>query len=128
MTWCFENADPSPEPPSHGRGQHRRTCSRRRQAQRWRSQGNTFAGDATEAQKQCGRPQLRADEAARSPVVAPAHSWSAQFVEVRVDEDFGTVRVKRMVAAFDSGLVFNPKLARSQWIGGMVMGIGQSAA
>lgn len=55
-----------------------------------------------------------------------AHSWSAQFVEVRVDEDFGTVRVKRMVAAMDSGRLYNPKLARSQWIGGMVMGLGQA--
>jgi xanthine dehydrogenase YagR molybdenum-binding subunit len=55
-----------------------------------------------------------------------AHSWSAHFVEVRVDEDFGIVRVKRMVGAFDSGRVYNPKLARSQWIGGMVMGIGQA--
>jgi xanthine dehydrogenase YagR molybdenum-binding subunit len=55
-----------------------------------------------------------------------AHSWSAHFVEVRVDEDFGIIRVKRMVAAFDSGRVYNPKLARSQWIGGMVMGIGQA--
>ena len=55
-----------------------------------------------------------------------AHSWSAQFVEVRVDEDFGTVRVRRMVGAFDSGRLYNPKLARSQWIGGMVMGLGQA--
>jgi len=36
------------------------------------------------------------------------------------------VRVKRMVGAFDSGRVYNPKLAESQWIGGMVMGIGQA--
>lgn len=55
-----------------------------------------------------------------------AHSWSAVFVEVAVDEDFGTVRVRRMVGAFDSGRVYNPKLAESQWIGGMVMGIGQA--
>jgi xanthine dehydrogenase YagR molybdenum-binding subunit len=55
-----------------------------------------------------------------------AHSWSAQFIEVRVDEDFGTVRVKRMVGAFDSGRLYNPKLARSQWIGGMIMGLGQA--
>lgn len=55
-----------------------------------------------------------------------AHSWSAIFVEVAVDEDFGTVRVRRMVGAFDSGRVYNPKLAESQWIGGMVMGIGQA--
>ncbi|WP_342106137.1 xanthine dehydrogenase family protein molybdopterin-binding subunit [Methylobacterium sp. SI9] len=55
-----------------------------------------------------------------------AHAWSAQFVEVRVDEDFGTVRVRRMVGAFDSGRVYNPRLARSQWMGGMVMGLGQA--
>lgn len=55
-----------------------------------------------------------------------AHAWSAHFVEVRVDEDFGTVRVKRMVGAFDSGRVYNPRLARSQWIGGMIMGLGQA--
>ncbi|MEX3021649.1 xanthine dehydrogenase family protein molybdopterin-binding subunit [Kluyvera sp. STS39-E] len=55
-----------------------------------------------------------------------SHSWSAQFVEVAVDEDFGTVRVKRMLGAFDCGRVYNPKLAESQWIGGMVMGLGQA--
>lgn len=55
-----------------------------------------------------------------------AHSWGAQFVEVRVDEDFGTVRVRRLVSAFDSGRLYNPQLARSQWIGGMVMGLGQA--
>jgi xanthine dehydrogenase YagR molybdenum-binding subunit len=55
-----------------------------------------------------------------------AHSWSAQFVEVAVDEDFGTVRVRRMVAAFDCGQLYNPTLARSQWIGGMIMGLGQA--
>lgn len=60
------------------------------------------------------------------PKEVSAHSWSAQFVEVRVDEDFGTVRVKRMCAALDSGRLYNPKLSRSQWIGGMIMGLGQA--
>lgn len=54
------------------------------------------------------------------------HSWCAHFVEVRVDEDFGTVRVSRMVSAFDSGRLYNPKLAESQWEGGIIMGIGQA--
>ncbi len=53
-------------------------------------------------------------------------SWSAQFVEVAVDEDFGTVRVRRMVGAFDCGRLYNPKLAESQLMGGMVMGLGQA--
>lgn len=55
-----------------------------------------------------------------------AHARSAQFVEVRVDGDSGTVCVRRMVGAFDSGRVFNPRLARSQWMGGMIMGLGQA--
>jgi xanthine dehydrogenase YagR molybdenum-binding subunit len=54
------------------------------------------------------------------------HSWCAHFVEVRVDEDFGTVRVSRVVSAFDSGRLYNPKLAESQWKGGIIMGIGQA--
>ncbi|MBZ9841123.1 xanthine dehydrogenase family protein molybdopterin-binding subunit [Mesorhizobium sp. CA5] len=54
------------------------------------------------------------------------HSWCAHFVEVRVDEDFGTVRVARVVSALDSGRLYNPKLAESQWKGGIIMGIGQA--
>ncbi|MBB3996458.1 xanthine dehydrogenase family protein molybdopterin-binding subunit [Aureimonas pseudogalii] len=54
------------------------------------------------------------------------HSWCAHFVEVRVDEDFGTVRVSRVVSGLDSGRLYNPKLAESQWNGGIVMGIGQA--
>jgi xanthine dehydrogenase YagR molybdenum-binding subunit len=54
------------------------------------------------------------------------HSWAAHFIEVAVDEDFGTVRVRRVVSALDSGLLYNPKLAESQWKGGIIMGIGQA--
>jgi xanthine dehydrogenase YagR molybdenum-binding subunit len=54
------------------------------------------------------------------------HSWCAHFVEVKVDEDFGTVRVSRMVSAFDCGRIYNPKLTESQWRGGIIMGIGQA--
>jgi xanthine dehydrogenase YagR molybdenum-binding subunit len=54
------------------------------------------------------------------------YSWCAQFVEVRVDEDYGTVRVSRMVGAYDCGKLYNPKLAESQWKGGMIMGLGEA--
>ncbi|PRD41482.1 xanthine dehydrogenase family protein molybdopterin-binding subunit [Phyllobacterium phragmitis] len=54
------------------------------------------------------------------------HSWCAHFVEVCVDEDFGTVRVSRIVSAFDCGRLYNPKLVESQWKGGIIMGIGQA--
>jgi xanthine dehydrogenase YagR molybdenum-binding subunit len=52
------------------------------------------------------------------------HSFGADFVEVRVDEELGRVRVARMVGAFAAGKFLNPKLARSQLMGGMVWAIG----
>ncbi|MBV9861584.1 MAG: xanthine dehydrogenase family protein molybdopterin-binding subunit [Alphaproteobacteria bacterium] len=54
------------------------------------------------------------------------HSFGAQFAEVRVDPDFGTVRVSRLVGAFAAGRILNPKTARSQAIGGMVYGMGMA--
>jgi len=88
-------------------------------------EGNTFAPGATEDMKNAADRSFAQLKGAVEGGVS-AHSWCAQFVEVRVDEDFGTIRVKRMVSAFDSGRIFNPKLAESQWISGMVMGLGQT--
>jgi len=53
-------------------------------------------------------------------------SFSAVFAEVRVDPDFGLVRLKRFVGAYDAGRILNPKLARSQAIGGIIWGVGQA--
>jgi len=53
-------------------------------------------------------------------------AFGAVFVEVHVDPMFGTVRVPRVVGAYDVGKVVNPKIARSQCIGGMVGGIGMA--
>ncbi len=88
-------------------------------------EGNTFAADATEEMKK-GADRSFAQLKGATEGGVSAHAWCAQFVEVRVDEDFGTIRVKRMVSAFDSGRIFNPKLAESQWFGGMIMGLGQT--
>ncbi|AVH60375.1 MULTISPECIES: xanthine dehydrogenase family protein molybdopterin-binding subunit [Streptomyces] len=54
------------------------------------------------------------------------HSYGAVFAEVRVDPDLGLVRVPRVVSAFGGGRIVNPKLAHSQAIGGIVMGIGMA--
>jgi xanthine dehydrogenase YagR molybdenum-binding subunit len=53
-------------------------------------------------------------------------SFSAVFAEVRVDPDFGLVRLNRFVGAYDCGRVINPKTARSQAIGGIIWGVGQA--
>ena len=54
------------------------------------------------------------------------HSFGAVFVEVRVDEDLGTIRVPRVVAVYDVGRLLNAKTGRSQLMGGIVWGIGSA--
>ena len=54
------------------------------------------------------------------------HAFGAQFVEVRVDEDLGTVKVSRVVSAFDVGRLLNAKTGRSQLLGGIVFGMGMA--
>jgi xanthine dehydrogenase YagR molybdenum-binding subunit len=54
------------------------------------------------------------------------HAFGAQFAEVRVDPDFGTVRVERLVGAFASGRILNAKTARSQYLGGMIWGLSMA--
>lgn len=51
---------------------------------------------------------------------------SAVFVEVRVDEELGTVRVARVVSAVAAGRIISMKTARSQISGAVVWGIGQA--
>ena len=55
-----------------------------------------------------------------------SYTHSAIFAEVRVDEELGIVRITRIVFAVAAGPVLNPKTARSQILGGVVMGIGMA--
>jgi xanthine dehydrogenase YagR molybdenum-binding subunit len=54
------------------------------------------------------------------------HSFGAVFVEVRVDPDLGEVRVARIAGAYSAGRILNAKLARSQFIGGIVYGVAMA--
>lgn len=62
------------------------------------------------------KPQLNTKEFS-------CHSFGAIFAEVAVDADLGTVRTRRIVAVYDVGRIVNEKLARSQFIGGIVWGV-----
>ena len=53
-------------------------------------------------------------------------SHSAIFAEVKVDPDFGTVQVTRVVSAIAAGRILNPKTARSQILGAVVWGISKA--
>jgi xanthine dehydrogenase YagR molybdenum-binding subunit len=54
------------------------------------------------------------------------HAFGAVFAEVAVDPDLGETRVRRIVGAYGAGRIVNPKLARSQCVGGMIGGIGMA--
>lgn len=51
-------------------------------------------------------------------------TFGAHFVEVGVDAHTAEIRVRRMLAVCAAGRILNPKSARSQVIGAMVMGTG----
>jgi xanthine dehydrogenase YagR molybdenum-binding subunit len=53
-------------------------------------------------------------------------TFGAHFVEVGVDHFTAEVRVRRMLAVCAAGRILNPKAARSQVIGAMVMGVGSA--
>lgn len=54
------------------------------------------------------------------------HSFGAHFVEVRVHAATGEIRVPRMFSVFSVGRIINPRTARSQFIGGMTMGLSMA--
>ena len=76
-----------------------------------------------------GLPRLDAEASAAPGDEAKTYSsvgFGAVFAEVRVDPDLCTIRVARVMGAYDAGRIINPRLAHSQCIGGMVGGIGMA--
>ncbi len=86
-----------------------------------------------EAMRAADLPSIEAEETAGpglggmiSMMRKSRHTHSAVFAEVKVDEELGVVRVTRIVSAVAAGRIINPKTARSQILGGVVMGIGMA--
>ena len=52
--------------------------------------------------------------------------FGANFAEVEVDTELGSVRVVKFVAVHESGRIMNPLTAMSQVKGGVAMGIGMA--
>ena len=76
-----------------------------------------------------GLPELTATAKTAPPLESLKYSmgsYGAQFCEVGVNEHTGEVRVQRWLGVFDTGRIVNPKTARSQFYGGIVMGIGMA--
>jgi len=73
----------------------------------------------------CATEQFGAEEDADAKKYS-FHSFGAQFAEVLIDEDLGTIRVSRFTSVQDVGRILNEKTARSQIIGGVIYGLGQT--
>lgn len=87
------------------------------------AKGDTFAEVLTRA----GKKDIRAEASAGPGEEKEKFSFlstGAHFVEVTIDPDLPRVRVTRVVGVFDPGKVLNPRTARSQLLGGVVMGLG----
>jgi xanthine dehydrogenase YagR molybdenum-binding subunit len=54
------------------------------------------------------------------------HAFGAHFADVRVDTVTGHVRVVRLLGWYAAGRILNPRTARSQFLGGMTMGLGMA--
>ena len=54
------------------------------------------------------------------------HAFGAHFAEVSVDRVTGEVRVRRLLGVYAAGRILNARTARSQFIGGMTMGLGMA--
>jgi xanthine dehydrogenase YagR molybdenum-binding subunit len=90
------------------------------------SRSVTFA----EAMRAGGVDRIESEETASPSTLNQmrysAYTHSAIFVEVRVDEELGVMRVTRIVNAVAAGKILNPKTARSQVLGGVVWGISMA--
>ncbi len=53
-------------------------------------------------------------------------AFGAQFAEVAVHADTGQVEVRRLLGVFAAGRIVNPRTARSQFLGGMTMGLSMA--
>jgi len=74
-----------------------------------------------------GRDELCVEESGPPPLETQhwsMHSWGAMFCEARVNVVTGEPRVTRFLGSFDCGRILNAKTARSQFRGGIIMGLG----
>ncbi|MFF4979295.1 xanthine dehydrogenase family protein molybdopterin-binding subunit [Streptomyces sp. NPDC001046] len=54
------------------------------------------------------------------------HAFGAHFAEVAVDTVTGEVRTRRLLGVYAAGRILNARTARSQFVGGMTMGLGMA--
>jgi xanthine dehydrogenase YagR molybdenum-binding subunit len=80
-----------------------------------------FGGDPRDGDEAEGDVDQASKDEAHS-----AYAFGAQFAEARVDVDTGEIRVPRLLGVFAAGRIINPRTARSQFLGGMTMGLSMA--
>ncbi len=83
----------------------------------------------TDILQRAGRKTLEVESELKAPEENKElafQSWGAHFCEVKIDPLLPRVQVTRVVSAMNCGRVVSYKTARSQIIGGVVMGIGMA--
>lgn len=85
-------------------------------ARAFRDRYGTEPPDGAEASGSVGPPDER----------HAMHAFGAQFAEAHVHTDTGEVRVPRLLGVFAAGRIINPRTARSQFVGGMTMGLSMA--
>jgi len=89
--------------------------------------GATEFGAAWRKTSGAGREYLSVKGSAATPVELKhwsMHSFGAVFCEMRVNTVTGELRVSRILGSYDCGRILNAKTARSQFRGGIIMGLG----
>ena len=75
--------------------------------------------DGLEAEGESAATQLQS-------LAVSSMAYGAVFVEVGVDAELGEIRMRRVCGAFAAGRIINPQLAKSQYVGGLIGGIGMA--
>ncbi|MEY2479897.1 MAG: xanthine dehydrogenase YagR molybdenum-binding subunit [Verrucomicrobiota bacterium] len=79
--------------------------------------------------KRAGRDSIEVESQLKDPEENKKfafQSWGAHFCEVKIDPLLPRVQVTRVVSVMNCGRIVTPKPARSQIMGGVVMGIGMA--
>jgi len=94
--------------------------------------GSAVVTAAQEFREKFGERPVDGDEASGSIGPNPdaenyaSYAFGAQFAEAQVNVDTGEVRVARLHGTFAAGRIINPRTARSQFLGGMTMGLSMA--
>ena len=91
--------------------------------------GTAVKPDYVQVLKQHNLPKLEvttASQAGKEVDKYAMYSWSVHFIKLMVNPATGVVKLDKVTCVADSGKIISPKTARSQMVGGAVMGIGMA--